>query len=217
MKKLWLLFAAVLALSFSVLGWVGTRIYQEVPPLQVQVVTTDGKVLIPTGDIEKGQNVWQAMGGMQQGSIWGHGGYLAPDWSADWLHREALAHLDIIAQKEESAPFAQLDERRREYARVALRLDMRRNTYDPQTGAITVSNDRARAIAAGAIVATSVVTALACYAAFASFPIESRFFEMLIGGMTGWLLGWCAVAVVINRSLRPTRSPASNYWSARKS
>ncbi len=77
--------------------------------------------------------------------------------------------------------------------------------------------DRARAIAAGAIVATSVVTALACYAAFASFPIESRFFEMLIGGLTGWLLGWCAVAVVINRSLRPTRPSASNYWSARKS
>jgi nitric oxide reductase large subunit len=31
-----------------------------------------------------------------QGSIWGHGGYLAPDWSADWLHREALSLLNII-------------------------------------------------------------------------------------------------------------------------
>lgn len=53
MKKLWLLFTAVLALSFSVLGWVGTRIYQEAPPLQVQVVTTEGTVLIPSGDFKE--------------------------------------------------------------------------------------------------------------------------------------------------------------------
>ena len=38
------------------------------------------------------------MGGMQLGSIWGHGGYVAPDWSADWLHREAIAVLDLWAR-----------------------------------------------------------------------------------------------------------------------
>jgi nitric oxide reductase subunit B len=43
-------------------------------------------------DIERGRQVWQSMGGMQLGSIWGHGGYVAPDWSADWLHREATRH-----------------------------------------------------------------------------------------------------------------------------
>ena len=55
-----------------------------------EVVTTDGTVLIPEGQILDGQNVWQAMGGMQVGSIWGHGSYVAPDWTADYLHREAL-------------------------------------------------------------------------------------------------------------------------------
>jgi nitric oxide reductase large subunit len=35
---------------------------------------------------------------MQQGSVWGHGSYLAPDWSADWLHREAVALVDRISQ-----------------------------------------------------------------------------------------------------------------------
>jgi nitric oxide reductase subunit B len=25
------------------------------------------------------------------GSVWGHGAYVGPDWSADWLHREAPA------------------------------------------------------------------------------------------------------------------------------
>ena len=45
----------------------------------------------PGEEIQRGQAVWQSTGGMQQGSIWGHGGYVAPDWSADWLHREAIA------------------------------------------------------------------------------------------------------------------------------
>ena len=39
MKRLWLAFAVVLVFSFSILGWVGTRIYQEAPPLPDQVVT----------------------------------------------------------------------------------------------------------------------------------------------------------------------------------
>ena len=42
MKRLWLAFAVVLVFSFSILGWVGTRIYQEAPPLPDQVVATDG-------------------------------------------------------------------------------------------------------------------------------------------------------------------------------
>ena len=85
---------AVLVFSFSVLGWVGTRIYQEAPPLPDRVVASDGTVVIPGGDIGRGQNVWQAMGGMEMGSIWGHGSYVAPDWTADYLHNESTMMLD---------------------------------------------------------------------------------------------------------------------------
>ena len=47
-------------------------------------------------DVQRGQTVWQSTGGMQQGSVWGHGGYLAPDWTADWLQREAQGLLARI-------------------------------------------------------------------------------------------------------------------------
>jgi nitric oxide reductase subunit B len=57
MKRLWLGFGIVILASFSVLGWVGTRIYQEAPPIPDQVVSTDGQVVVPSGDIGKGQNV----------------------------------------------------------------------------------------------------------------------------------------------------------------
>ena len=94
MKKLWMVFIAIFVCSFAVLGWVGTEIFRQAPPIPREVVTTDGQVLIGPEEISNGQNVWQAMGGMESGSIWGHGSYVAPDWSADYLHREALFILD---------------------------------------------------------------------------------------------------------------------------
>ena len=92
MKRLWTVLVVVTLFGFVVLGWVGTRIYQEMPPIPDRVVTTDGQVVIASGEIARGQSVWQAMGGMEVGSIWGHGSYVAPDWTADWLHRECDVH-----------------------------------------------------------------------------------------------------------------------------
>ena len=96
MRKLWVAFTAVVVLSFAVLGWTGLRIYQQAPPVPTRVVTTDGRQVIGPDDIYGGQNVWQSMGGMEVGSVWGHGSYVAPDWTADWLHREAMFILDRL-------------------------------------------------------------------------------------------------------------------------
>jgi hypothetical protein len=59
----------VMVVSFAVLGWIGTRIYQEMPPIPDRVLTTDGKTLIGAGVIGEGQNVWQTMGGMEVGKL----------------------------------------------------------------------------------------------------------------------------------------------------
>jgi len=83
MKRLWFMLTGVMAASFAVLGWIGTRIYQEMPPIPDRVVTTEGRTVIEPGAIGEGQNVWQTMGGMEVGSVWGHGSYVAPDWTAD--------------------------------------------------------------------------------------------------------------------------------------
>ncbi len=145
MNKLWLAFAVVLVFSFSVLGWVGTRIYQEAPPLPEQVVTTDGTVVIPSGDIGVGQNVWQAMGGMQVGSIWGHGSYVAPDWSADWLHRECVFILNEWAGTTYQKDFDQIAPEQQAQLQKRLEILMRTNTFDPATQTINVDPVRARA------------------------------------------------------------------------
>src|SRR5690242_19705179 len=105
MRAKWIAFAGVIIASFAVLGWVGLRIYQQAPPVPVQVTTSDGRVVVTGEDIEAGQNVWQSMGGMEQGSIWGHGSYVAPDWTADYLHRELVVILDEWARQEGAARY----------------------------------------------------------------------------------------------------------------
>ncbi len=145
MKKLWLSFALVMFLSFLVLGWIGTRIYQEVPPIPDRVITTDGAVLIEDGGITAGQNVWQALGGMEVGSIWGHGSYVAPDWTADWLHREAVFILNNWANAEFGSDFEKLGEEKRAQLTGRLSKLMRANTYDEATKTVTIDPIRAAA------------------------------------------------------------------------
>src|SRR6188474_638367 len=130
MRRLWIAFTLVMGVSFLVLGWIGTRIYQEMPPLPTRVVSNDGAVLIEDGDIQAGQNVWQSLGGMEVGSVWGHGSYVAPDWTADWLHREAIWILDRWASDEFRTEYARLDEERQAQLQGRLAKELRTNTYD---------------------------------------------------------------------------------------
>ncbi|MEO8496937.1 MAG: nitric-oxide reductase large subunit, partial [Planctomycetota bacterium] len=145
MKRLWILFGLVLVASFAVLGWIGGRIYHEAPPIADKVVTTDGQVVVDEGDIQAGQNVWQSMGGMEVGSIWGHGSYVAPDWTADWLHREAMFILNRWANDEFEGDYEELDGERKAQLSGRLAKLMRTNTFDPATETITIDPLRADA------------------------------------------------------------------------
>lgn len=146
-KKLWTGFIAVMVISFAVLLYFGREIYKQAPPIPLRVVTTDGKVLFTGQDIKDGQNVWQSMGGQEIGTIWGHGAYQAPDWSADWLHKEAVYILNKIALVEDGRLFSELTEERQAFLKVLLQKELRKNTYDPVSGIVTVSPVRAEAIA----------------------------------------------------------------------
>ena len=111
-KKLWIAFALVTGISLIVLLYYGYEIYQKAPPLPSQIVSTEGSIVIDGQDVKDGQNVWQSMGGQEVGSIWGHGAYLAPDWTADYIHREALFILDKWSQEDFGKSYSTLDESR---------------------------------------------------------------------------------------------------------
>jgi nitric oxide reductase subunit B len=144
-KKLWISFAVVLVVSFSILGWIGARIFQEMPPIPSSIVTKDGRAVVADGEIARGQNVWQSMGGMEIGSIWGHGSYVAPDWTADWLHREASFVLDTWASAEFSRRYDQLTPEDQAKLRGRLEQMYRHNGYDATTNSIRIEPVRAEA------------------------------------------------------------------------
>lgn len=144
--KLWYGLAVVVLLSFAVLGYYGFEIYQQAPPIPQRVVTTQGEVLFTREQIQQGQSVWQSMGGQEVGSIWGHGAYVAPDWSADWLHREAVAMLNILAQQRYGVSFENLSADQQASLKEQVKREIRTNTYNPRTGDIVVSPLRAQAI-----------------------------------------------------------------------
>ncbi|MBI1361280.1 MAG: nitric-oxide reductase large subunit [Alphaproteobacteria bacterium] len=145
-RRLWIIFGVGMLVMFGALLFYGRQIYQTAPPIPTSVQTASGEVIFTREQIERGQNVWQSMGGMEQGSIWGHGSYVAPDWSADWLHREALSLLNILASETAGGAYAQLSAPDQARLQAVLREEMRTNTYDPRTGVITVSAERGRAI-----------------------------------------------------------------------
>jgi len=145
MKRLWIIFGAVFLFSFAILGWVGTEIFRQAPPIPREVVITDGTVLVAADQVSDGQNVWQAMGGMQVGSIWGHGSYVAPDWTADYLHRECLFILNTWANAEFGRGYDSVTSEQQAVLRQRLQDLIRKNTYDPATGKITIDPIRAKA------------------------------------------------------------------------
>jgi nitric oxide reductase subunit B len=103
-------------------------------------------VLFSPGQVQLGQQAWLSAGGQQLGSVWGHGSYVAPDWSADWLHREALALRAIWTAREFGKPFEALAVGQQAALNARLKQEMRRNTYDAASGAIVLSADRAEAV-----------------------------------------------------------------------
>jgi nitric oxide reductase subunit B len=147
-RNLWLGLIGSMTLSFLLLGYYGREIYYAAPPIPKQVVTADGTVLFTGQDIKDGQNVWQSIGGQEVGTIWGHGAYVAPDWSADWLHREATWLLDHWAAQSGGKTYAQLNAETQAALRERLKKEIRPNTYDAQTGNIVVSATRAEAMQA---------------------------------------------------------------------
>jgi len=144
-RKLWTAFIIVIALSFLVLGYFGFDIYQKRPPIPEKVVTEQGDIVFTGQDIRDGMNVWQSMGGQEMGTIWGHGSYVAPDWTADWIHREALFILNRWSSQEYAKDFNQLSDEQKTLLEHRLKNKIRQNRYDPSDHSLTISEDREQA------------------------------------------------------------------------
>ena len=140
-RKLWIALALVVGISFAVLLYYGYEIYQTKPPIPEKVEDESGNVLFTGQNIKDGMNIWQSIGGQQVGSIWGHGAYVAPDWTADYLHREA----QFLLNKWAGGDFNSKNEIEKAALEKRLQLFLRKNTYNESTQTLTIANDRVEA------------------------------------------------------------------------
>ncbi len=90
----WLVLICIV--TFSVLIFAGSAIYTNAPPIPATVVSPQQEIILTQANIEAGQLTYLGRGGQHIGSIWGHGSYLAPDWTADVLHRWGLATAGLM-------------------------------------------------------------------------------------------------------------------------
>ena len=131
-SKTWLqVVALVLIFGFFVLGLLAFRTYSEAPPIPDRVTDADGGVVFTGDDVTQGQKLFLSNGLMEYGSIFGHGAYLGPDYTADYLRRSA----ELVRDRYGGAAS--------DRARLQTIRDFQQNRYDEQTETLELTPPQA--------------------------------------------------------------------------
>ena len=126
----------VMVLGFAVLITITVLAYRNAPPIPAQVVDAQGVALFSGDDIRGGQTVFLKYGLMDNGSIWGHGAYLGPDFSAEALHRMGEDTAEAIAQQQYQQPLAALTLSQQAAVHAETAVALKTNRYDAATATL---------------------------------------------------------------------------------
>lgn len=135
----------VMVIGAAGLLWITGLAYRNAPPIPGQVLAADGTVVATRASIETGQAVFLKHGLMANGSIWGHGSYLGPDYAADALHRKGLDVAEQLAQQAYGKSFDALDALQRGAVQGQVPAVLRVNRYDPATDTLRLTEGETRA------------------------------------------------------------------------
>ena len=123
----------VLIFGFFILGVLTYYTYSGEPPIPDVVKTTNGSTLFTRADIMAGQQIFLSNGLMEYGSIFGHGAYLGPDFTTEYLHRAALSSVDFYGGPNSDT------------ARGRTIHDFKTNRYDAATGTLVYTDAQTQA------------------------------------------------------------------------
>ncbi|MGB9074451.1 MAG: cbb3-type cytochrome c oxidase subunit I [Terriglobales bacterium] len=130
----------VMIAGFSVLSLVTVLTYTNAPPIPEQAVDTTGAVVFTGTDIQMGQEVFLKYGLMEHGTLWGHGAYLGPDYSAEYLHRLSEVTRDTTATEKYGKLFAQLSLDEQSVASARTMSVLKENRYEPPSRTLRLSS-----------------------------------------------------------------------------
>jgi nitric oxide reductase subunit B len=125
--------------GFAMLLFITFLGYRNAPPIPGKVVGSDGVVLFTRADVGAGQSVFLKHGLMNNGSIWGHGAYLGPDYSAEALHKIGVDSADRLSLEQFGVPFDSLDEVRQAGVTGQVAAILKKNRYDAQSDTLTLT------------------------------------------------------------------------------
>src|SRR5450756_161690 len=131
--------------GLGVLIWIAVNTYtgDVGTPIPTRVVDMDGHTVFTGADIIAGQQVFQKHALMENGTIWGHGAYLGPDFSAAYLHALALEAGETQARQVHGLPLANLHGAQRDAVEGAIQRLLQENRYDPRTQILVFSEPEA--------------------------------------------------------------------------
>jgi nitric oxide reductase subunit B len=125
------------ALLVALIGYYYTE--QDLPPYPGKIVTEQGQVLSTRARIYKGQAVWQKYGLMDLGSVWGHGTYRGPDFTAQALHNVGQDMRAYLAQSKYGKPYKELSSDQQGGIDKVVIGQIKRNGYDPKTDTLVLT------------------------------------------------------------------------------
>ncbi|MFW6240410.1 MAG: nitric-oxide reductase large subunit, partial [Thermodesulfobacteriota bacterium] len=126
----------VFLIGMAILGFLSADAYRKAPPIPERVVGPDGETVFTGDDIRTGQQVFLRYGLMENGSIWGHGAYLGPDFSAAYLHELAIDANENLAREMYGKPPGELTAAEQGAVEAETREILKKNRYDPESGTL---------------------------------------------------------------------------------
>jgi nitric oxide reductase subunit B len=137
----------VMIFGFSILSIVTVKTYSNAPPVPSRVIDQAGATLFDKAEIERGQEVFFKYGLMEHGTLWGHGAYLGPDYSAEYLHRLAEITRDTLAQSRYGRTSAALAPPESSAIAEETCRSLKENRYDARSGDLVFSPGEAASFA----------------------------------------------------------------------
>ena len=135
----------VMVLGFAGLLAITTLAYRNAPPIPARVLDASGATVFTGDDIRNGQAVFLRYGLMDNGTIWGHGAYLGPDYSADALHRIGQDTANALAQQQYRKPVSELTIEQAAAIQGEVAILLKSNHFDPATDTLTLTAPEAEA------------------------------------------------------------------------